>query len=136
MSEPHLQIQGFDHITLVVKDLDRSRDFYVGLLGLKEVPRPDFAFNGLWFQYNDVQIHLILEHDQSGPAGYPDQVKRTSTRNHHFAFRVQDAAAAAVRIKELGLPLVNDAKHRPDGAVQVFVHDPDGHCVELCSGGN
>jgi catechol 2,3-dioxygenase-like lactoylglutathione lyase family enzyme len=22
---------------------------------------------------------------------------------------------------------------RPDGAVQVFVHDPDGHLVELCS---
>ena len=135
MTDAPLQIQGFDHITLVVKDLERSRHFYVDLLGLNEVPRPNFSFEGLWFQHGAVQIHLIAEHEDSGPAGYPDGVSRRNTRNHHFAFRVPDALAAAERVKEIGLPIVADAKQRPDGAVQVFVHDPDGHCVELCSGG-
>jgi hypothetical protein len=29
---------------------------------------------------------------------------------------------------------MDDAKLRPDGAVQVFILDPDNHVIELCSG--
>ena len=128
-----IQVKSLDHVTIVVKDLERSRQFYVDCLGMQEVPRPGFNFGGLWFQAGATQIHLILEHDDSGPAGYPDGVTRRSSRNHHFAFLVDDAHAAAARVKELGLPLVSDAKERPDGFVQVFVNDPDGHVVEMTS---
>ncbi len=128
-----IQVRQIDHVTLVVDDLDRSRDFYVGLLGMQDVPRPPFRFPGSWFQAGSTLIHLIEAHDESGPAGYPDQVVRANTRNHHVAFLVDDAAAAATVLRERGLPLVSDAKQRPDGAVQVFVHDPDGHVIELCS---
>lgn len=129
-----IQALTFDHLTLVVKDLEASRQFYVHTLGVPEVPRPNFSFAGLWFQLGVTQIHLIESNEQSGPAGYPDQVVRANTRNHHLAFRVADAQAAANVVKELGLPIVADAKHRPDGAVQVFILDPDGHLVELTSG--
>jgi catechol 2,3-dioxygenase-like lactoylglutathione lyase family enzyme len=134
MSDSPIQVRTFDHVTLVVKDLEASREFYVRTLGMDEVPRPDFSFGGLWFQLGVTQIHLIEQHAQAGPAGYPDQVVRENTRNHHIAFRVDDAHAAADVVKQLGLPIVSDAKQRPDGAVQVFVQDPDGHIVELCSG--
>lgn len=134
MSDSPIQALTFDHITLVVNDLEASRKFYVDTLGVPEVPRPNFSFAGLWFQIGVTQIHLIESNEESGPAGYPDQVIRANTRNHHLAFRVDDAMAAAAIVKELGLPIVSDAKQRPDGAVQVFVNDPDGHIVELCSG--
>ena len=134
MSDSPIQALTFDHITLVVNDLEASRKFYVDTLGVSEVPRPNFSFAGLWFQIGVTQIHLIESNEESGPAGYPDQVIRANTRNHHLAFRVDDAMAAAAIVKELGLPIVSDAKQRPDGAVQVFVNDPDGHIVELCSG--
>ena len=39
-----------DHITLVASDLEASRRFYVDVLGMREVERPDFGFPGLWFQ--------------------------------------------------------------------------------------
>ena len=128
-----IQVHSLDHVTIIVKDIERSREFYVNQLGMREVPRPGFSFGGAWFQAGPTQIHLIEEHGESGPAGYPDTVIRKSSRNHHFAFLVDDAHAAADRVKELGLPIVSDAKQRPDGAVQVFVNDPDGHVVELCS---
>lgn len=125
-----IQVKSLDHVTVVVKDLERSRKFYCDALGMSQVERPGFSFDGRWFQAGTTQIHLILEHENSGPAG--DEGLR-STRAHHFAFAVDDGLAAAARLKELGLPLVSDAKQRPDGAVQVFVEDPDGHIVELCS---
>lgn len=126
-----LHVKSLDHITLVVKDLERSRQFYVDLLGMQEVDRPAFSFAGKWFQAGRTQIHLILEHDQSGPAGVGGEP--ISSRGHHFALAVEDAHAAAEVLKEQGVPLVSGPKERPDGAVQVFLGDPDGHLVELCS---
>src|SRR5437588_4393626 len=66
---PALPVQSIDHVTLVVKDLGKSREFYVQTLGMREVPRPAFSFAGLWFQAGKTQIHLILEFAGSGPAG-------------------------------------------------------------------
>ncbi|MDF1745729.1 MAG: VOC family protein [Gimesia sp.] len=127
----HLQVQSFDHITLVVKDLEASRQFYVDFLGMDHVPRPAFSFEGHWFQIGNQQIHLILEHAESGRAGKtdPDQ----NTRTHHFAFQVNDAKQAYETAVSQGIPIVSPPKSRPDGATQTFVNDPDGHIIELCS---
>ena len=134
MSPSPVQVKQIDHITLVVRDVEASRQFYVGLLGMLEVPRPAFSFDGAWFQAGSTLIHLIKEHDRSGPAGYPVEVLVRSSRNHHFAFQVEDARASAEKLKSLGITLLDDAKLRPDGAVQVFLTDPDHHVVELSSG--
>ena len=128
-----IRVRQIDHVTLVVHDVEASRRFYVGLLGMVEVARPAFSFGGAWFQAGETLIHLIAEHDRSGPAGYPVEVLVKSSRNHHFAFEVEDAYAAAAALKAMGIPLIDDAKLRPDGAVQVFLADPDHHVVELCT---
>ena len=128
-----IQVKHIDHVTLVVRSVAVSRRFYVGLLGMSEVARPAFDFEGAWFQAGATLIHLIEEHDRSGPAGFPVEVLRKSSRNHHFAFEVEDARAASALLKDRGIELVDDAKTRPDGAVQVFLADPDGHVIELCT---
>ena len=134
MSASPVQVKQIDHVTLVVRDVEASRQFYVGLLGMREVARPAFSFDGAWFQAGNTLIHLIKEHDKSGPAGYPVEVLVRSSRNHHFAFQVEDARASAEKLQSLGITLLDDAKLRPDGAVQVFLTDPDHHVVELSSG--
>ena len=58
---------------------------------------------------------------------------RRTARTHHFAFEVEDAAAAVAWLKECKIPILDGPKPRPDGYMQVFVTDPDGHVVELCS---
>ena len=128
-----IQIKHIDHVTLIVSDVAASRAFYVDLLGMTEVPRPAFSFGGAWFQAGATLVHLIEEHPESRPAGYPVEVRKKSSRNHHFAFEVEDATAAAEHLKSLGIELIDDAKQRPDGAIQTFVADPDGHVVELCT---
>jgi catechol 2,3-dioxygenase-like lactoylglutathione lyase family enzyme/uncharacterized protein YunC (DUF1805 family) len=128
-----LQVKWIDHATLVVKDLEQSRKFYVDLLGMREVQRPAFSFAGLWFQAGHTQIHLILEFSGSGPAGNLLPENRRTSRTHHLAFEIEDAAAAANYLKGLRVPILAGPHPRPDGYIQVFLTDPDGHVIELCS---
>ena len=128
-----IQVKSLDHVTIVVKDLERSRQFYVDGLGMRETPRPAFTFPGSWFQAGATQIHLIQEHVGTPPAGNPLPEQFRTSRSHHFAFVVDDAEATYARAQELGLKIVSPPKPRPDGFVQVFLNDPDGHVVELCS---
>lgn len=133
MAVSSIQVRHIDHITLVVRDLEASRRFYVELLGMKEVARPAFSFEGAWFQAGATLLHLIKEHDCSGPAGCGEPGLVRTSRSHHFAFEVDDARAAAEYLKMRGVSLLQDARLRPDGAVQVFLTDPDQHVVELCT---
>src|SRR5262245_26528816 len=57
-----LRVKTLDHVTIVVKDLEKSRRFYVDVLGMRETRRPAFSFDGLWFQAGATQIHLIKEY--------------------------------------------------------------------------
>lgn len=133
MPAPSIRVKTLDHVTLIVDDLEASRKFYCDLLGMRQVERPGFSFDGSWFQAGETQIHLILKHDRSGPSGEGSVDLQKTSRNRHFAFEVDDAERAATRLKELGAPILSGPQQRPDGAVQVFLTDPDGHVVELCS---
>lgn len=128
------RVRTIDHVTLVVGDLERSRAFYVGLIGMDDVPRPGFNFPGLWFQAGETQIHLILSHDQSGPAGMEiPPVKSSPGRVHHFAIEIDDAREIVPWLRAQGVVVRGRPALRPDGCVQVFCVDPDGHVVELFS---
>lgn len=124
-------VQFIDHVTLIVKDLEASRTFYCDVLGMQQVDRPNFSFGGSWFQAGDTQIHLILEHEKSSPAGEDMSRQKRSSRNRHFSFRIDDGDDAVRKLEAAGIPLLAGPKKRPDGAVQIFVRDPDGHVVEL-----
>jgi catechol 2,3-dioxygenase-like lactoylglutathione lyase family enzyme/uncharacterized protein YunC (DUF1805 family) len=130
---PGLGVKAIDHVTVVVKDLDRSRKFYAEVLGMRQVPRPAFSFEGAWFQAGKTQVHLILEFARSAPAGNLLPAERRSSLAQHTAFEVDDANLAAQRLREMQIAIVDGPKLRPDGYVQVFVTDPDGHVIELCS---
>ena len=146
-STSDVRVTGFDHATLVVADLDRTRAFYAGLLGMTEVPRPALGYGGLWFAIGtDARpvLHIIESHGPgtdrpevsgpgSGPPGVNEDGRLKTTRGPHLALRCDDPRAFEPRLEAAGATLVSRAKHRPDGAVQVFVCDPDGHVLELCS---
>ena len=121
------------HVGLVVSDLDASRRFYAGALGLEEVPRPpNFAFDGAWFRFGGTELHLLSDAHAAGGAGQPDPgagAERGMT--HHFAFEVDDLHSACARLAANGVELAGGPMPRGDGYVQVFFRDPDGHVLEL-----
>lgn len=124
----------FDHITIIVSDIEATKKFYVDKLGLQQVSRPDFNFPGIWFQIGDYQVHATLEGEEAGQAGIGDRGNSLASRGHHFAFRVADCRTEAAKLDSLGIEILHGPKERPDGAVQVYFADPDGHVIELVSG--
>jgi catechol 2,3-dioxygenase-like lactoylglutathione lyase family enzyme len=129
-----IRVLSLDHVTLVVADLERSAAFYVDLLGMQRTERPAFGFPGLWFQAGTTQIHLIEANEQSSPAGLPDAPPHAAAgRVFHFAFEVPDCRQAAAALRSAGVKVRGGPSLRPDGCVQVWCYDPDGHVVELFS---
>ncbi len=129
-----IQVQLIDHVTIIASDLDATRKFYVDFLGMEQVGRPDFDFPGLWFRAGPTTIHVTLEDEKAGKAGWGDYQGATSLpRGHHFAFLVDDVEAIVEEIRASGYEIIRPMKNRPDGAKQIFIADPDGHVVELSS---
>jgi glyoxylase I family protein len=124
---------GIQHSALVVSDLERSRRFYGGAIGMEELERPQtFTFRGAWFRAGSEELHLILAEDTTSPAGWKEPGKSALTGlAAHVALEVDDLAAARARLDGNGIGLFTGPLERGDGIVQVYVRDPDGHLIEL-----
>ena len=128
-----LSVKTIDHVTLVSKDLDRCARFYVDVLGMESVGRPDFGFPGLWFQAGNTQIHVNIESDEAGPAGLPEFEGAKPSRGLHIAFEVDSCDDAAEKLKAEGIEIIAGPRSRPDGPRQLYIYDPDGYLIELYS---
>ena len=134
MSESRpIRLVEFDHVTLIVEDVEASRQFYVGKLGMKEAQRPDFDFPGAWFELGQTMIHVTLAGELAGAAGWADQGVKSLSRGHHFAYITDDFEEALAGIESQGIEIADGPKVRPDGARQVYVFDPDRHVIEICT---
>jgi len=121
------------HCGLIVADLERSRLFYSGALGLEEVPRPrNFVFEGAWFQVGDDQLHLLVEGETTSRAGGADPgPSATVGLANHIALEVDDLEGSVGRLDKHGVALIGGPMPRGDGYDQVFIRDPDGYVIEL-----
>ena len=116
------------HVSVTVTDVAKARDFYTGVLGFPEIPRPAFDFPGIWYSLGgDLQLHIILN-DQL--VRDPSERDRIVARYPHFALWTEDADATARRIEERGLTC-RDVVSGPTGLRQIFVKDPDGNMIEF-----
>ena len=113
-----------NHVALHVADVERSTQFYTTVLRLEAIPRPGFSFPGAWFRLGDDQeLHLIGER-QSEVISH--------NRGNHFALLVDDLNAWERYFAENKIAYL-PRRMRPDGAYQIYLIDPDGHYIELCT---
>jgi len=114
-----------NHVALHVADVDTSVQFYADVMQLQPIPRPAFQFPGAWFRLGaDQELHLIGERDVP--------VSGAQSRGNHWALMIDDMPAWEEYLQEKGIPYT-PRRTRPDGAYQIYVSDPDGHCLELCT---
>lgn len=111
-------IADIHHVSINVTDVDRAEAFYVGVLGLTVLPRPDFAFDGRWLDAgNGRQVHLIQSERIPNDVG------------QHFAFRANDLDRLVQHLAEHEITV---AGPKPVGeGRQAFFHDPDGNRLEI-----
>ncbi|HEX5538237.1 MAG TPA: VOC family protein [Methylophilaceae bacterium] len=119
-----IEIKQLMHAGLIVSDLQKSRAFYEGLLGLKPNPaRPDFNFEGVWYDIGRNQLHLMVV-----PNPYVDVVHpEHGGRDNHIAFSVEDVEPIKAALDAAGV--VYSASK--SGRAAVFCRDPDGNALEF-----
>jgi len=116
------------HVSITVTDVAKAREFYTGLLGLQEIPRPAFDFPGIWYSLGgELQLHIILNDQLVRPAVEREKIV---ARYPHFALWTDDADETARKVEQTGLAC-RDVVSGPTGLRQIFVKDPDGNMVEF-----
>jgi len=114
-------IVGLDHVQLAMPfgGEDKARDFYAGLLGIPEVPKPPHLAKrgGCWFENGAIKVHLGVEVDF-----------RPACKAHP-AFRVADLFDLAKRLAEAGFSVAEDEPLA--GFKRCYVDDPFGNRIEL-----
>lgn len=117
-------IQGLNHFTILASQREATLAFYVGLLGLREGPRPNFDFPGAWLYAGgpEAVLHIVL--GRTPASTLPGTID-------HVAFNARDLPATQARLQAAGVAM--DLRPLLPGApLQLFVRDPDGVRVELC----
>jgi glyoxylase I family protein len=109
------------HAAVLVTNLERSRAFYEGVLGLKEKPRHNFDFPGAWYDLGRTELHLIVTTES-----LPEPTSRPR-RDYHVAFQVSDLAEARRAVQAAGV----NYRESSSGLPSIFVRDPDGNLIEL-----
>ena len=107
-------------------DLEASRDFYEGILGLEPIPRPDIGLPGVWLRAGSTEVHLIAL-PEGVEAGRPPA--KLSPLANHTAFAIEDYDAAVALFRERGAEVFET--NRDTG--QLWVQDPDGNVIEFIS---
>lgn len=112
------------HVSFRVRDLQRSRGFYGELLGLDEIPRPDFGVPGVWYVAGGTQIHLIAAPPGDEPGGPRAAISPIA---NHCAFAIPDYAKTLDALRTRGVEVLETTPEQG----QMWLLDPDGNVIEL-----
>ncbi len=159
---PAIKIETIDHVSLPVAvgeegnetdPLKKSKDFYSGILGLKEIGRPAALVEsiklGAWYQVGESNRTLHLIANEDGKSTFRTN-KGLSSRDIHFALRVSNFLETLCSLISKGYWLQG---HRPEasdradddldlkemrvspegkaGFPQIFIMDPARNVIEL-----
>ena len=119
------------HTMLRVGDLQRSIDFYTGVLGmhlLRTSDNPEYRYTlaFLGYEANPAQAELELTYN------YGVEQYDLGSAYGHIAIGVPDARAAVERIRAAGGTVTREAGPVKGGSTVIaFVEDPDGYKIEL-----
>ncbi len=118
-------IKGPDFITLLVRDLERSRHFYTKVLGFK--PSPENRPNALAFSAEPISFAIRKASQDL------DSISQISG-GIILWFKADDAAALCQTLKSAGVPIAQDVTDSPFGKMFTF-RDPDGYLISVHDGG-
>ena len=123
------------HVNVQVSDRERTRDWYVKVLGAEFLDRgPALNRRQLQLRLGESEIHFT---ERAQPATIPSS---------HFAVEVDDWKSTLARLDELGIPYVRTSaastgniggtdsqqgRREDTGEHYTYIHDPDGNMIEL-----
>jgi catechol 2,3-dioxygenase-like lactoylglutathione lyase family enzyme len=107
------------NVTMPKGGEDIARAFYGGLLGLKEIPKPESirGRGGVWFDAGGLDLHISVEENRTGPDAY-----------RHFGLECVNVNSLRTRLEMAGVT-VDSGRSAP--WKRFFVRDPFGNRIEI-----
>ena len=130
-----MPIHSLNHFFIRAEHLEKTKDFYMSVLGFEVMKRPDFPFPGYWLGINgSIQVHL-------GPSKIPNREKyylgtgenaadgQTGVIDH-VAFLAQNPDEFVAKFNTIGLAFF--PRYFPESELyQLFIRDPNNVMIEL-----
>jgi catechol 2,3-dioxygenase-like lactoylglutathione lyase family enzyme len=115
-----IHIRRLDHIQICIPpgEEEKARVFYLDIIGLKEIEKPDALKpnGGLWFGIADIQLHIGAE-------------ETTGRSKRHPAFEVSSLAEVKEYLRSKGVPI--KVEIQVPGQERFSFFDPFGNRIEF-----
>ena len=124
-----MNLQKVHHVAIIGSDYQKSRHFYVDLLGfqvLREVYREERDDWMLNLALDDLEIELFIMKDHPQRPSYPEAYGL-----RHLAFRVDSVEETVRELNEKGIATEPIRLDTYTGEKMTFFFDPDGLPLEL-----
>lgn len=121
-----LDFTGVHHVGVICENLERSLDFYHGVLGLEINPdRPDdtLPYRGAWFWVGAEMIHIMEVPNPDPRTGRPAY----GGRDRHTCVAIKSLDGLKIALENAGIPY----RQSSYGRAALFARDPDGNCLEF-----
>jgi catechol 2,3-dioxygenase-like lactoylglutathione lyase family enzyme len=131
-----MPLSHLEHFLIQAEDLEATRDWYVGVLGLRDGPHPDFGFPVHWLYIGESDVlHLTqggaaVSENRKRYLGQESMATRGSGVVDHVAFRATGLDEMVARLERLGVAY-KERQVDEQGLYQLFLFDPNGVKIEL-----
>lgn len=124
-----MNLKKIHHVAIIASDYNKSKDFYVNLLGLKiirEVYREERDSYKLDLEIGDLQIELFSFKNSPKRPSYPE-----ACGLRHLAFEVENIEKQVEELNKKGIEVEEIRIDEFTGRKFTFFSDPDDLPIEL-----
>ncbi len=116
-------ILNIHHSSVIVKNTQESLKFYCGVLGLNQLERPNFPYDGAWLEVGLQQVHLLELPNPDPSSGRPAH----GGKDRHIAFHVLNLDLIKQSLETAKVNFTLSAS----GRRALFCRDIDGNALEF-----
>jgi catechol 2,3-dioxygenase-like lactoylglutathione lyase family enzyme len=127
----HLQ-----HFLIQTEDLEKTKDWFVDVLGMRVGPHPDFKFPVYWLYVGETDVLHLTVGGAKASENRRKYLGQESTATSgtgvldHVAFRATGLLEMIDHLKKKGIDF-KERRVNDQGLYQLFVIDPNGVKIEL-----
>jgi catechol 2,3-dioxygenase-like lactoylglutathione lyase family enzyme len=131
-----MPLSHIEHFLLQTADMEKTRKWYVDVLGMRVGPNPDFKFPVFWLYLGDKDVVHVTEggakvsENRKRYVGQESQATSGSGAVDHIAFRATGLRKMIAHLESLGVDF-KQRKVDDQGLYQLFMFDPNGVKIEL-----
>lgn len=131
-----MPLNHMQHFLIQSEDIEKTREWYVDVLGLKDGYTPDFKFPVYWLYIGDQDVlHLTqggknVSKNRMTYLGQQSQDTQGSGVIDHIAFHASDLHAMIRHFEEHNISF-SERQVSSQGLYQLFLFDPNGIKIEL-----